>query len=127
MEYTKDNPGDYKSAVEYASKQTGISTHKEIVVPHMKDLYRYRRANKNGMYGKLKYNADNIRVKAYNETIHPFMLNGERFDERSPLVPKEFIVTVMRQIEEFGLEVKHEGFLFSINEKYFTNGLHSKV
>ncbi len=127
-DFTKADPGCYHSALKYLSELTGIEIYKEIRKNKLSEL-----RNKTGK--KLLYHADSIKVVDANGKKVMYMQDHcKRFDQCG-IIADHFIIEVLKDIKEFGIEIKPEGSykdslgdgwydmvsLYSINGNYFAN------
>lgn len=105
-EMTFDNPGCYHDALEYCEKKTGIPRNKDIFFDSVEKLYNKPHPHAQKPKRKLKFKAYDIYVIDANGKSWQFYDNHKRFDERG-IVAKQFRVSVLRPLSEFGVEIKY--------------------
>lgn len=135
---TKSNPSCYHGAIAYLSNLTGQSKTKEIAIEkaeYLRSRPHPNRHNKNNFKTKLLYKADSIVIQTEcGKSISYFPEPNKRFDAYG-YVFKCAIVTVNKNVEDFGIKIESCGYytdclgggwtqkvpLFKINDFYFAS------
>ena len=109
---THSNPGCYHSMINYLSELSGISTHKEIRIDDPQKLRSKPKVGYSGKKksGRLLYSSYNIKVVDKDGNVHPYhnQEKSQRYDQAG-IIADHFLVTVRRNIEEFGIKVNPAG------------------
>lgn len=136
--YTKQSPGSGYDMYKYLEEISGISSRKEIEIKTIEGLRR-KTASKVKNKTVLKFQARDIVAVINGERI-PYMLGQSqniRFDAQYKDPPEKFLVSVHRQLDEFGVEISPAGLynnclgggwsekvqLYRVNGKYFAPGI----
>lgn len=125
-ENTYHNPGCYHSMISYLSEISGISAKKDIEV---NSVWNTMKSGKK----KLKFKSWNITVVDKDGNKYAYMQAGNKRFDQCGIIADKFIVSVTRNMNEFGIEVKSAGSYkdslgggwhqmvqrYQINDKYF--------